>query len=181
MKTTIFACLLLLLADFGIAHIEGTYVPPEPQGPLEAHSLPLTNQAQAAIQDIIGHLDCEIDEYFLMVGIGIPKGGSCVYNKKKGRIEFKLDRPHSEIALMLVGDLLLFCADEKVTKTQILERYAFAGHPLKSWSRVWMNPEDYANWKPPGQQDDDEQPATAPESKMEGKQNPKPKSEARSQ
>jgi len=181
MKTSIFACLLLFLADFGIAHIEGKYVPPDPQGPLEEHSLPLTTQAQEAIQDIISHLDCEIDEYFLMAGIDIPKGGSCEYNKKEGRIELKLDRPHFEIALMLVGDLLLFCADDKVTKIQILERYAFAGHPLKSWSRVWMNPEDYVNWKPPGEQGGADQPTTAPESKSESKEKPQPETEERSQ
>lgn len=126
--------------------MEAKYVPPDPLGPLEEHDLPLTDEAQKALQDIIAHVDCEIDEYFLMLGINIPKGGSCVFNKEKGRIELKLDRPNTQIALMLVGGLMLFCADEKTTNNQILKRYAFSGHPAKSWVRVWLDPSDYPDW-----------------------------------
>ena len=168
MKPAIIFCLVLFVAQVGVAHTEGNYVPPDPKGPLEEHSLPLTNNAQMAIGNILAHLKCEVDEYFLMSGIDIPKGGSCEYHKKEGRIELKMDRPHLEMALMLIGDLMLHCADDQVTKTQILERYAFAGHPSKSWSRVWMNPADY----PDRESDGADQPATAPESKGNLKSQP---------
>jgi hypothetical protein len=159
---------------------QASYVHPEPIGPLEDHRLPLNDRGQVAIQQILAHLDCEIDEYFLMSGIDIPKGGSCVYNKEEGRIELKLDRPHLQIALMLIGDLMLHCSDDKFTKDQILERYAFAGHPMKSWLSVWMVPSDYPPLETLGEQTSAGQPATRPELKSDGSDKPQPESEGRS-
>lgn len=102
------------------------------------------------------HLNCEFDEYCRMSGIIIHKGGSCNFNEKEGRIELSLDRGQTHLALMLLGDLMLFCENEKVTKIEILERYAFAGHPMKSWCSAKLNPDDYKNWKPKEQKTKDE-------------------------
>ena len=178
MKQAIVIFLTFFWSGFISAQIEGHYVPIDPRGPLEKHKIPVTENALTALKDILVHLDCDISEFFQMSGIDIPKGGNCVLNVEDRRVEFELDRPSAETAVMLIGDLMLFCADAEIKKTQILERYAFEGHPQKGWTMVWQSPED---WKREGKQDDTDQSATAPVPQTRGKDKAKPESKPRSE
>ena len=146
MKRASILLFALVLATLSLAHQEGETVPREPEGPLETHQIPLTKPAQEALGKILAHLECGIGEFFQMSGIDFPGGGSCAYDRDRGRVELKSDRQGVMIAIMFLGDLMMTCADASVTERQILERFAFEGHPSKSWTRVWQDPGDW-DWE----------------------------------
>lgn len=137
MKTALILSLFVVFSFAGFAHIKGPYEAPDAQGPLIELSLPITKGAQLAIGEILVHLSCDLKKFFLMSGIEIPKGGKCRLEKERKSIELSLDRPNMEVALMLIGDLMLRCEDKTFLKAQILERYAFEGDIEESWLGVW--------------------------------------------
>jgi len=154
----------------------------DPEGLLEALTIPITERPQKALRLIVEHLDCTLEEYFEMAGVNVPKGGSCKFAKDGKSVHLVLERLPTEIAIMLIGDVMLFCNRPNwvpaATKKEILDRYAWAGKKSASWTSCWNSiweptapDKNEENW------DGDEQPATAEDSKSEGNEKPKQESE----
>ena len=127
--------------EFGDPDGLKTPVRTEPVGPLQQITIPICERAKEALGIVVKHHECTVEEFFQMSGLNIPTGGSFALDEEGSNIVATLDRSNAEFVVMLVGDMILFCARPKwvaaPTREEILDRYAWRGEKLPGWFPEW--------------------------------------------
>ena len=119
---------LLLLAFIVVsnafAETDGAISPPEASAKLIDYQIPINQQAEDAINTILRHLNCSLEEYLKRSGIAFPEGASCSLDSAADVFKVRLEHEYAAKVVAILGDMML-ATREPLSDTQLLERYTW--------------------------------------------------------
>lgn len=114
--------LAFIVASNAFAETDGTISPPEASAKLIDYQIPINHEAEDALNIILKHLDCSLEEYLKMSGIAFPEGASCSLDTAADVFKVRLEHEYAAKVVAILGDMML-ATREHLTPEQLLERY----------------------------------------------------------
>jgi len=113
-----------IVASNAFAETDDSRSRPEDSAKLIDYEIPINQQAEDALNTILRHLNCSLEEFLKSSGIAFPKGASCSLDTEANVFKVRLEHKYAAKVVAILGDMMLATRDP-LTPKQLLERYTW--------------------------------------------------------